>query len=39
MPLEDKFIQRKNTQKICSYIVVEEDGNGEKKFIYIYIYL
>jgi hypothetical protein len=31
MRLEDKFVPRKNTQKICSDIFVEEDGNGKKK--------
>jgi hypothetical protein len=31
MRLEDKFVPRKSTQKICSDIFVEEDGNGEKK--------
>jgi hypothetical protein len=34
MPLEDKFIQRKSTQKVCSNIFVEEDGNGKKKEVF-----
>ncbi len=32
MPLEDKFVPRKSTQKVWSDIFVEEDGNGEKKY-------
>jgi hypothetical protein len=34
MRLEDKFVPRKSTQKICSDIFVEEDGNGKKKSIF-----
>jgi hypothetical protein len=32
MPLEDEFVPRKSTQKVCSNIFVEEDGNGGKKY-------
>ncbi len=37
MRLEDKFVPRKSTQKICSDIFVEEDGNGEKKNYFIWL--